>query len=148
MNRPERFKNLSLPPAGFMEVVGPFFGAWDGSVFELGFEVQARHCNSAGICHGGMVATLCDMLLTIGANIQTAQSRFLPTVSLTCDFLAPARLGSWIEGQLQVHRITGSLVFASGLLQTPGRGAIARTNGVLKIAGEPDPKFAAERYFS
>jgi uncharacterized protein (TIGR00369 family) len=124
------------------------YAHWDGTLFELGFEVEGRHCNAAGVCHGGMLATLCDMLLAVGANIQARQSRFLPTVSLTCDFMAPARLGDWVEGRLQVHRVTGSLIFASGLLETSGAQAVVRTSGVLKIGGEPDPRFAPERYFS
>ena len=145
---PQGFVPLHLPPSGFLAANGPFCAKWDGTRFILGMRVEARHCNAAGICHGGMVATLCDVLLTVGGNIQSGVSRFLPTVSMTCDFIAPARNDAWIEGRIEILRVTRSLLFASGLLDVPGEGAIARTSGVLKIRGEPDPRFHPDRYFS
>jgi uncharacterized protein (TIGR00369 family) len=145
---PEGFRPLRLPTSGFLEANGPFHARWDGSRFVLGMRIEARHCNAGGACHGGMVATLCDMLLTIGSNIQSGQSRFLPTVSMTCDFMAPAQEGAWLEGRLEVLRVTRNLLFASGLLETAGDGPIARTSGVLKVGGAADPRFAPERYFA
>lgn len=144
---PGGFRPLRLPASGFLQANGPFHAKWDGATFVLGFRVEERHCNSVGVCHGGMVATLCDILLTIGANIQSRQSRFLPTVSMTCDFLAPAGLGDWLEGRVEVHRVTRNLLFASGLVVSAGGIPVARTSGVMKVGAEPDPRFAAERYF-
>lgn len=144
---PEGFRPLRLPPSGFMDNNGPFHALWDGERFLLGLLVEERHCNARGVCHGGMIATMCDMLLTVGSNIQSGQSRFLPTISMTCDFLAPASMGSWIEGRVDILRVTRNLLFASGTLGAAGEGLIARTSGVLKIAGEPDPRFHADRYF-
>jgi uncharacterized protein (TIGR00369 family) len=144
---PDGFRALRLPTSGFMEANGPFHAQWDGTRFVLGMRVEPRHCNAGGACHGGMVATLCDMLLTIGSNIQSGQSRFLPTVSMTCDFLAPAKEGAWLEGRLEVLRVTRNLLFASGLIEVAGEGPIARTSGVMKLGGAVDPRFAAERYF-
>ena len=145
---PEGYRLLQLPASGFLQVSGPFFARWDGERFVLGFRVEERHCNSAGVCHGGMVATLCDVLLTVGSNIQSRLSRFLPTISMTCDFLGPARDGAWIEGRLDVLRTTRNLLFAAGLLEVTGEGPIARTSGVMKMAGEPDARYAADRYFA
>ena len=145
---PPGFRPLRLPPSGFLGMAGPFYADWDGQRFILGLRVEERHCNSNGVCHGGMIATLADMLLTIGSNIQVGQSRFLPTVSMSCDYLAPAPLGAWLEGRIDVLRTTRRLLFTSGLLEIAGSGPIARLSGVLKVAGEPDPAFAAERYFS
>jgi uncharacterized protein (TIGR00369 family) len=144
---PEGFRLLRLPASGFLEANGPFHARWDGLRFVLGLRIEARHCNAGGVCHGGMLATLCDMLLTIGSNIQSGQSRFLPTVSINCDFLAPAPLGAWVEGRLEVLRVTRHLLFASGLLEVAGEGPIARTSGVMKIGGEVDARFASDRYF-
>ena len=148
MNRiPEGYRLLQLPASGYLQANGPFFARWDGERFVLGFRVAQRHCNSSGVCHGGMVATLCDVLLTVGSNIQSQLSRFLPTISMTCDFLGPARDGAWIEGRLDVLRTTRNLLFAAGLLEVAGEGPIARTSGVMKMSGESDARYAADRYF-
>ena len=144
---PDGFRPLRLPPSAFLQANGPFYALWDGERFVLGLRVEPRHCNSMGVCHGGMIATVCDVLLTVGSNIQSRLSRFLATVSMTCDFLAPTREGTWIEGRVEVLRATRNLLFASGVLQVPGEGVIARTSGVLKVAEEADQRFHADRYF-
>jgi acyl-coenzyme A thioesterase PaaI-like protein len=81
---------------GFLEQVGPLYGKWDGARLLMGFRVEERHCNPGQVVHGGMMATFADMLLPIAARMQSkADVGFAPTVNLTLDFLAPARLGSW-----------------------------------------------------
>jgi uncharacterized protein (TIGR00369 family) len=144
---PEGYRPLRLPASEYLAANGPFHAKWDGERFVLGLRVEDRHCNAMGVCHGGMVMTFCDVLLTVGANIQSAQSRFLPTVSMTCDFLAPAAKGAWIRGRLDVLRATRNLLFVSGIVEVAGEGAIARTSAVLKVNGEPDPRYGVGRYF-
>ena len=143
---PPDFVRLSFPPSAFVEMTGPLYGRRRDGDFTLGLLVQPKHCNAIGVCHGGMIATMCDMLLTVGSNIQSSQSRFLPTVSMSCDFLAPAREGSWIEGRVTVLRATRNLLFASGLLEVAGE-PVARASGVMKLTPDPDPRFHPDRYF-
>ena len=66
----------------------------------LGFRVEKRHTNPLGICHGGMLASFCDMLLPISIHRKSKEVglRFLPTINLQLDYLAPAPLGAWVEG--------------------------------------------------
>ena len=142
------FRPLRLPSSAFLVANGPFEAAWDGERFVLGFRVADQHCNMAGFCHGGMLATLCDVLLTVGSNIQCGLSRYLPTVSMTCDYLAPARSGAWIEGRLEVLRVTRNLLFASGMLEVGDAEPIVRTSGVMRVTAEEDPRFHRDRYFA
>lgn len=144
---PAGFRPLRLPASGFLNNTGPFFAKWDGATFLLGLRIEEKHCNAAGACHGGMVASVADVLLTVGSNIQGGQSRFLPTVSMTCDFLAPAARGAWLEGRLEILRVTRNLLFATGLLEVPGEGLVARASAVMKVPAEADPRFAAANYF-
>ena len=142
------FRPLLLPSSAFLVANGPFEAAWDGERFVLGFRIEDRHCNMAGVCHGGMLATLCDVLLTVGSNIQCGLSRYLPTISMTCDYLAPATSGAWIEGRLDVLRVTRTLLFASGVLEVAGVGPIVRTSGIMRVTAEEDPRFHRDRYFA
>lgn len=118
----------------FIAANGPLYERFEGEDYQLGFRVEKRHTNTMGICHGGMMATFCDMLLPITAfrRTENLQARFLPTVSLDIDYLAPAPLGSWVQGQAQVLRTTRSLVFAQGLVTADGE-PVARVSGVFKI---------------
>jgi uncharacterized protein (TIGR00369 family) len=135
-------------PPGFvpLEIGGDFIGTngplWirhEGDLVLLGFRVERRHTNLLGTCHGGMLATFCDMLLPISVHRKSAEVglRFLPTVTLQIDYLAPAQLGMWIEGEAQVLRVTRTLVFAQGIVTADGAPAV-RTSGILRI-GPPFP---------
>lgn len=119
---------------GFMAVNGPLYARRDDSRFQLGFRVEERHCNPMGICHGGMMATFCDMLLPISAHVLSKEigNRFLPTINLQIDYLAASPLGAWVQGEAQLLRATRSLVFMQGLVQADD-AAVARVSGIFKI---------------
>ncbi len=140
---PDGFERLSLRPSGFIDANGPLFAKWEGERIVLGICIEERHCNSAGSCHGGMLAMIADMLLAMGSSLQADLSRFLPTVSLACDFLRPAKRDAWLEGRLDVLQVTKSLVFSQGLI-TAAAEPIVRANAVLKIVGDRDPLHAAK----
>jgi uncharacterized protein (TIGR00369 family) len=142
-NRGMTSPGVHAPPAGFeplprtgdfIAVNGPLFIKGKGADMRLGFRVEARHTNPLGICHGGMMASFCDMLLPITVHHKSAEvgRRFLPTINLQLDYLAPAPLGAWVEGEAQVLRVTRSLVFVQGLATADGVPA-ARCSGILKI---------------
>jgi uncharacterized protein (TIGR00369 family) len=124
---------------GFIGVNGPLWVWHEGGAFKLGFRVEPRHCNPMGHCHGGMLATFADMLLPIGAiaTVPELERRFLPTVSLQVDFMAAARLGDWVEGEMQVLRRTRTMVFMQGVVRSNGETAL-RASGVFKIGPEFD----------
>jgi len=124
---------------GFIGVNGPLYARRVDGGLQLGFRVEERHCNPMGICHGGMMATFCDMLLPISAHVlsDTLGRRFLPTINLQVDFLAGTPLGAWVQGEAQLLRATQSLVFMQGLVQADGV-SVARVSGIFKI-GPPLP---------
>lgn len=125
---------------GFLEINGPLYLRWADEIATLGFRVASRHCNPGNVCHGGMLATFADMLLPIAARLQDKTDMgFLPTVNLTCDFLAPAPLGSWVEGQAQAVKATRNLLFVQGLATADGNSCL-RANGIFKITNPGSAK--------
>lgn len=113
-----------------------FHGRWTGQRMQLGFRVQAQHCNPVGSCHGGMLATFADMLMPVAALYQwQGERRFLPTISLQMDYLGPAKLGAWVQGEADVLRSTRNLLFASGNVTADGEPAL-RVSGIFKL-GQP-----------
>lgn len=125
---------------GFLESNGPLFLRWSDERATLAFRVGFRHCNPGSVCHGGMLATFADMLLPIAARLQSiAEMGFLPTINLTCDFLAPAPLGSWVEGQADAVRATRNLLFVQGLATADGTPCL-RANGIFKITNPGSTK--------
>ena len=122
---------------GFIGVNGPLYARpMEDGRLKLGFRVEQRHCNAMQIAHGGMMVTFADMQLPLGIRFQgDLPDNFLPTVNLSVDFLGPARLGAWVEGETQLLRRTRNLVFAQCLVTADGEPAV-RANGIFKIAGE------------
>ena len=136
------------PPSGFrplrtmgdfIAVNGPLYVRSEGGSVQLGFRVEARHTNPMHICHGGMMASFCDMLLPISIHRKSQELgvRFLPTINLQSDYLAPARLGAWVQGEADLLKATRSLVFAQGLVTADG-APCARASGICNI-GPPSP---------
>lgn len=135
---PGGFKQLQLEQS-FASANGPMF--WrdnpaDGGVV-FGMYIEARHCNPLGRCHGGWIATFFDMIMPITGRftIPEFEERFLLTVNLNIDYLAPVDMGDWLEGKARVLKKTKRLVFVDGLLTVKGE-IVARANTVLR-AGPP-----------
>ena len=129
----------------FMTVNGPLYLRHEGDVVQIGFRVEPRHTNPFGMCHGGMLASFCDMLLPLSVHRKSPDvgNRFLPTINLQIDYLAPAPLGAWVQGEAQVLRVTRTMVFAQGLATADGVSAV-RVSGIFKLGApfagiEADP---------
>lgn len=125
---------------GFLDHVGPLYWRPDSGEFALGFRVGERHVNPAGIVHGGMLVTVADMTLALGTRQAEGIDAFLPTINLNCDFLAPARLGDWVEGRVLHTKATRRTAFATCLLSVDGDD-ILRASGIMKIPSAGDNRF-------
>lgn len=145
---PEGFVKLSLRPSGFLETIGPFFGRSTESGLIIGLRVEPRHCNSAGLAHGGMLLSLVDVVLTVGSNYNANTERFLPTMNVSCEFIRGVRRGSWVEGAVQVLRVTKSHVFSQLLLTDSDGTVFARASGTLLLRGDADGAFCRGNTFS
>lgn len=128
----------------FIQHNGPLYLRHEGNTVQFGFRVEPRHVNPMNNLHGGMMASFCDMLLPLSVHRKSEQvaDRFLPTISLQIDYLAPAPLGAWVQGEAEPLRVTRSLVFAQGLVTADGVPC-ARVSGVFKI-GPAVPSNAVE----
>jgi uncharacterized protein (TIGR00369 family) len=125
---------------GFVGVNGPlYFRRGEDGRLHMGFRVEERHCNPMGMAHGGMLVTFADMQLPFATRFQGGLAdNFLPTINLSVDFLAPARLGAWVEGTTEVLRKTRNLVFAQCSVTADGDPCL-RASGIFKIG--PEMKF-------
>ena len=100
--------------------------------FVMGFRVHQHMCNPAGGLHGGMMMTVADLVGAMGGGTLAGLRKFLPTVNMTFDFVAPAKVGDWVEGRAEVVRQTRSLLFTNIYL-TVGEVKILRASSICKI---------------
>ena len=124
-----------MRPDGYPALIGPFWFRRDedGQGFRYGFPAEARHLNMGGVVHGGMLMSFADDVL--GMTVWEAAGRKpCTTVQLSTQFIAPVKLGEFVEGRAEVLRTTRSVVFVRGLV-TVGERTIVHADGIWKILG-------------
>ena len=104
----------------FEDHVGPLgYKVVDGTI-TFGFLADARHRNTAGTVHGGMLMTFADFALCLTATWDQPGEKCV-TVSCNSEFVAPGRPGDLIEASGEVVRRTKSLTFVRGQVYTDDR---------------------------
>ena len=112
--------------------------------FVMGLRVHPHMCNPAGSLHGGMMMTVADLVGSMGGTTLMGIRKFVPTINMTFDFVAPAKVGDWVEGHCEVVRATRSLLF-SNIYLTVGEDKIVRASGIYKIPSGDGLAFAKAR---
>ena len=122
------------PPGPFLEHIGPIQvrDGEDGPVF--GLRAEERHTNHRGTIQGGLLSTFADFALGRAIEAGAEDGKDRATVSLTVDFLRPAKPGDWIESRARVERVGGTLSFADVSLTVDDR-EIVRARAVWVVAG-------------
>jgi len=119
----------TTPPKGFArhfrpspltEPWEPLYSRRDGDVIRIGFVSARPHTNSRGFVHGGMLSALADAAMGLSCG-QSLDGASLVTVSLSLDFLGPAKVGQWIEVAPKLNRIGPTLCFAEAELTADGQ---------------------------
>lgn len=129
---PEGFR--PAPGGGpFGKEVGPFYLSGGEKDFRIGLRIEERHTNPNGSVHGGVFMTLADHAGSLAIFRSLSEKRPFATVSLNCDFLAPAKEGDWIEGWGEVVRRTRTLAFANATIELAGQ-PLVRASGIWKLS--------------
>lgn len=137
------------PPKGFVDVfdnepfetmIGPIFYR-DADIKRVGgFRAQAKHANTWGIVHGGMLTAFADSALTgIDVYERNDDGEGVVTVSLNCEFVGPTHIGDWVECHGEIIRRGKSIVFMQGRL-TVGDRVVMTCSTVLKRIPRPAMK--------
>jgi uncharacterized protein (TIGR00369 family) len=126
---PPEAENISR--GGFNLFAGP---VWrlpaEGETRRFALLVEQKHMNSSGSLHGGVLMTLADIAMSRTSRASGAES--CSTVSLTCDFIGPGKLGDVIEARVRVTRQTRTMIFLSADIVC-GERVLAVATGLWKI---------------
>ena len=134
METPDGFEPFD-PQGPFLEHVGPIHVSEDdGGGRRFGLRAEERHTNHRGTIQGGLLSTFADFALGRAIEAGAEDGKDRATVSLTVDFLRPAKPGDWIESRTRVERVGGTLSFADVSLTVDDR-EIVRARAVWVVAG-------------
>jgi uncharacterized protein (TIGR00369 family) len=117
----------------FLEHVGPVHLREGDGELVFGLRAEERHANHRGTIQGGLLSTFADFALGRAIEADADDDRDRATVSLTVDYLKPAKPGDWIESRARVDRVGGTLAFADCSLSVEGR-EIVRARAVWVVA--------------
>jgi len=118
----------------FVEHIGPIHVREGGDELIMGLRAEERHANHRGTVQGGLLSTFADFALGRAIEADAEDDKDRATVSLTVDFLKPAKPGDWIESRTRVDRVGGTLAFADCSLTVEDR-EIVRARAVWVVAG-------------
>ena len=118
----------------FLEFIGPIHVREDSDELILGLRAEERHANHRGTVQGGLLSTFADFALGRAIDADAEDDKPRATVSLTVDFLKPAKPGDWIESSTRVDRVGSTLSFADCSLTVAGK-EIVRARAVWVTAG-------------
>src|SRR6204780_5144481 len=88
----------------------------DGWV-RIGFDGKHEFCNPAGYIQGGILSAMLDDTMGPAVFIMTEGRLFTSTISLTVNFLNPAKPGP-IVGEARVTQLGKTIPFVEGTLTT------------------------------
>src|SRR3954466_5926419 len=132
MSIPPDFE-LLRDPGAFVEHIGPLYvRAADGA---LGLRVDDRHLNVAGTAMGGLLASLVDAAFGRAIRAEADGDAAVATVSLTTDYLRPAKPGGWLQALAEVERLTGRLAFGDCSVHADGE-EVVRARAVFAVRTE------------
>jgi uncharacterized protein (TIGR00369 family) len=131
----------TAPPEGFAPHFrkSPVTDAWEplfsrrvGGTVQIGLMLAAKHCNSRGLLHGGVVAALADNAMGLSCASEFASAGGLVTVSLSLDYVGTAKLGQWLQVEPRVIKTGKSMAFADALVTADG-ATIARASATFRV---------------
>ena len=125
-----KFENISIKPGFMKHNGGLLFRKISKNKFQFKTKVKKIHLNRAGITHGGFLAGIIDA--GSGTAVYRASgNQVCVTISLYIKFISSSHVGSIIIGEVEIQKVTRSLVFMRCKLSANNK-LIAIGTGVWK----------------
>ena len=111
---------------------GPFWHRMeDDGRIACAFRVEKKHLNGARNVHGGCFMSFADYCL-FATSAPILQGPAV-TVSFGCEFLDAAREGELVEGNAEIMRAGGSMIFLRGVLTSAGRTLFTFSGTIKRV---------------
>ena len=127
----KKFEQISIKPSFMKHNGGLLFREISENEYEFKTTIKENHLNTAGITHGGYIATIIDSGAGTGAH-RVANSSQCVTISLDIKFIGATKLGDEIIGFVKILKRTRSMIFLICHLKSNEK-IIASASGIWKI---------------
>ena len=124
---------VDYPNESFEMHVGPHYFHQEEDRLVGSFRAKTHHINSSWFIHGGTLTAFADSVPTgVALEIFDMNQTWVATISLTCEFVSPARVGDWLECRGAVTHLTRTLAFVRGEITVAEQIALTCST-VLKL---------------
>lgn len=133
---PEGYKILDRESA-FSDLTGPYYEKRiDGVHIGLAMLIEQKHTNKIGIAHGGALITLADNAFGDAVKNAFDEPVSFVTVTMNNELMVPARLGDWVEAEVEILRKGKRMLFVDCTLRI-GDKKILHASGVMALVQKP-----------
>jgi len=126
-----KFEQISNKPSFMKHNGGLLFREISKNAFEFKTIIKENNLNTAGITHGGYIATIIDSGAGTSAHRAAGNSQCV-TISLDIKFISATKLGDEIIGFVKILKKTKSMVFLICHLKNNEK-IVASASGIWKI---------------
>ncbi|KIU44640.1 MULTISPECIES: PaaI family thioesterase [Bradyrhizobium] len=96
------------------------------------FDGKPEFCNPAGFVQGGMLSSMLDDTMGPAVFVMTEGRLFTTTISMTVNFLAPAKPGP-ITGEATVTQLGKTIAFVEGRLTAADGTLLATASSSIRL---------------
>jgi len=127
----KQFEQISIKPGFMKHNGGLLFKEISENEYEFKTTIEEKNLNTAGITHGGYIASIIDSGAGTGAY-RAANNSMCVTISLDIKFIGATKLGDEITGFVKILKRTKSMIFLICHLKNNEK-IIASASGIWKI---------------
>jgi uncharacterized protein (TIGR00369 family) len=99
---------------------------------KVGFDGKAEFCNPAGFVQGGLLSAMLDDTMGPAVMVMTEGKLYTTTISLTVNFLAPAKPGP-ITAEAKVTQLGKTIAFVEGRLMAEDGTLLATASVSVRL---------------
>jgi len=98
----------------------------------IGFDGRREFCNPAGFIQGGLLGAMLDDTMGPAVFVMTEGRLYTATISMTVNFLAPAKVGR-IIGEANVTQLGKTVAFVEGRLAADDGTVLATASASARL---------------
>ncbi len=117
---------------GYTDLIGPLYRRTHEDAEWFGLRIEPRHANRGPMAHGGLIASLADIVVGRAAARTQDPRRGCLSIHLEVDYLRTVPIGSWFEASATPVRVGSSVGFVDCQMLADGELA-AKARGILKF---------------
>ena len=130
-NVPDGFEPI-FRSSPYLDLLGPIYNKKSESGLIIGLRAEKKHCNGRDLVHGGVFSSLADIALGYNAAFNGKEPVPMVTASLNVDYAGSAKLGDWIEIEVDVQKVGRNMAFANSYFFVDSK-RIARASAVFNV---------------